>query len=61
MPGGSKQTTTTNTSATPYGPAQGGIDDIIARLKTKIPGSELTGNETGALDFLETSAKSGNP
>ncbi|NGX94579.1 MAG: tail fiber domain-containing protein, partial [Candidatus Afipia apatlaquensis] len=60
MPGGSKQTQTSTSQASPYAPAQGSIDSILGLLNKQIPGSELTSTESGALDTLKGNAAAGN-
>lgn len=61
MAGGSKQTTNSTTQTSPYGPAQGTIDNILSQLGNQVNNSGLTSTETGALDTLKANASAGNP
>lgn len=61
MPGESKQETKATSQATPYGAAQGSIDQILAKLNGQIPNADLNATESGALDTLKANATAGNP
>lgn len=61
MGGESKQTQTSTSSTTPYAPAQGTLDSLLAKLGGKVGSTDLTGAETGALDTLQANASKGNP
>jgi hypothetical protein len=48
-------------STTPYGPAGGTIDALLAKIKGQTNAGDLTGVESGALDTIESNAAKGNP
>ncbi len=61
MGGTSTQQQQQTSTTTPYAPAQGTINDILGKLGSQVPKSDLTATETGALDTLKTNAAGGNP
>jgi hypothetical protein len=61
MPGESKQTTNSTSQATPYAPAQGSLDALLAKLNGQVGNADLTSTENSAFDTLTNNAKAGNP
>lgn len=61
MGGSSTQTTKSTSQATPYGPAQGTIDNILGQLNTQANNAGLNATENSALDTLTKNAQDGNP
>jgi len=61
MGGQSSQQQTQNSTTNPWAPAQPALQGILGQLQGQLGNTALTGQETGAINTLESNAAQGNP